>query len=48
MDRTLKSRSALVRHRNVLTRAERIQVLMDEDRWDAEKDCTVGEEECPF
>jgi len=34
IDRSLKSKNILVRHRNVLTRAERLAVLEDEDRWD--------------
>jgi small basic protein (TIGR04137 family) len=34
LDRSLKSRSALSRHRNVLTRAERLERLKDEDRWE--------------
>ena len=33
IDRTLKIKGALSRHRNVLTRAERIQQLKDEERW---------------
>lgn len=33
VDRSLKLKDALVRHRNVLTRAERIDVLKDEERW---------------
>jgi len=33
VDRSLKLKDALVRHRNVLTRAERIQALKDEERW---------------
>jgi small basic protein (TIGR04137 family) len=33
LDRTLKSRTALVRHRNVLTRAERVEKLADLERW---------------
>jgi small basic protein (TIGR04137 family) len=33
IDRSLKLKNALVRHRNVLTRAERIQALKDEERW---------------
>jgi small basic protein (TIGR04137 family) len=37
LDRSLKSRNALVRHRNVLTRAERLERLADEDRWDESK-----------
>lgn len=34
VDRSLKSKNVLARHRNVLTRAERLAVLEDEDRWD--------------
>ncbi len=37
LDRSLKSRNALVRHRNVLTRAERLERLAEEDRWDESK-----------
>ena len=33
IDRSLKIKGALKRHRNVLTRAERIERLKDEDRW---------------
>lgn len=33
VDRSLKIKNALVRHRNVLTRAERLQTLKDEERW---------------
>ena len=33
LDRSLKSKSMLERHRNVLTRAERIERLMDMGRW---------------
>lgn len=33
MDKSLKRRSALVRSRNVLTRAERITKLQEGDRW---------------
>jgi small basic protein (TIGR04137 family) len=33
MDHSLKSKSTLVRHRNVLTRAERIAYLKDVGRW---------------
>jgi small basic protein (TIGR04137 family) len=33
MDRSLKGASALVRHRNVLTRAERMARLQDEEKW---------------
>lgn len=31
--RSLKSSSALERHRNVLTRAERIKILKEEEKW---------------
>ena len=37
MDRSLKTGGALSRHRNVLTRAERLKKLADEDRWNPEK-----------
>ena len=33
VDRSLKIKDALTRHRNVLTRAERIEQLKDEERW---------------
>jgi len=33
VDRSLKVKGALSRHRNVLTRAERIEQLKDEERW---------------
>ena len=41
VDRSLKLKDALVRHRNVLTRAERIKVLKDEERW-GEGDAVTG------
>ena len=34
IDPSLKVKGALTRHRNVLTRAERIEKLKDEERWD--------------
>ena len=37
LDRSLKSASSLVRHRNVLTRAERLEVLKDAEKWDESK-----------
>jgi small basic protein (TIGR04137 family) len=37
LDRSLKSASSLVRHRNVLTRAEKLDVLKDEEKWDESK-----------
>jgi len=33
MDKSLKLRNALARQRNVLTRAERVEKLMAEERW---------------
>ncbi|CAN5419844.1 hypothetical protein BH10PLA1_BH10PLA1_01380 [soil metagenome] len=37
MDRSLRGASSLVRHRNVLTRAERLDRLAEVDKWDASK-----------
>ena len=34
IDRSLRLKDALVRHRNVLTRAERIERLKDEEKWE--------------
>ncbi len=34
LDRSLKSANALVRHRNVLRRAERLERLLDLGKWD--------------
>jgi small basic protein (TIGR04137 family) len=36
IDRSLKVKGALSRHRNVLSRAERIERLKDEERWEDE------------
>jgi small basic protein (TIGR04137 family) len=33
IDRSLKVKGALSRHRNVLSRGERLQILKDEERW---------------
>ncbi len=33
MDKSLKSKNTLQRHRNVLTRAERVQYLKDAEQW---------------
>jgi len=33
LHKTLKSKSSLVRHRNVLSRAERVEKLKEEGRW---------------
>lgn len=41
LDRSLKSANALVRHRNVLTRGERLERLADEEKWD-EKQSVYG------
>lgn len=41
IDRSLKIKGALRRHRNVLTRAERIEKLKDEERW-SEEDSLLG------
>ena len=37
IDRSLKVKGALERHRNVLTRAERVEKLQDEERWEEEQ-----------
>jgi len=37
LDRSLKSASSLVRHRNVLSRAERLDILKDAEKWDESK-----------
>jgi small basic protein (TIGR04137 family) len=34
IDRSLKIKGALSRHRNVLSRSERIERLKDEERWE--------------
>ena len=34
IDRSLKSKNVLVRHRNVLTRAERLVILEDDECWE--------------
>ena len=33
MDKSLKSKNTLQRHRNVLTRAERVEYLKDTEQW---------------
>ena len=40
IDRSLKIKGALSRHRNVLTRNERILQLMNEERWTEGDDVT--------
>jgi len=37
LDRSLKSANSLIRHRNVLTRAERLDKLKEEEKWDDSK-----------
>lgn len=37
LDRSLKSKASLARHRNVLSRAERIARLRGEERWQEEE-----------
>ena len=37
IDRSLRTQSSLSRHRNVLTRAERVQLLADGRDWDQSK-----------
>src|SRR5436190_10500309 len=37
LDASLKSANSLIRHRNVLTRAERLDVLKDQEKWSEEK-----------
>jgi len=41
IDRSLKIRGALSRHRNVLSRAERLEKLKEEERWE-EGDSVLG------
>ncbi|MHC4478832.1 MAG: small basic protein [Planctomycetota bacterium] len=41
VDRSLKIKGALTRHRNVLTRAERVEQLKDEERW-SDEDSVLG------
>jgi small basic protein (TIGR04137 family) len=42
IDRSLKIKGALSRHRNVLSRAERIEILKDKDKWEEEKNSVYG------
>ena len=37
LDRSLKSANALIRHRNVLTRAERLDKLTEDEKWNESK-----------
>jgi small basic protein (TIGR04137 family) len=38
MDKSLRTAASLTRHRNVLKRHERIEVLKDKDRWEEDRD----------
>ncbi|MCF7955532.1 MAG: small basic protein [Phycisphaerae bacterium] len=40
IDRSLKIKGALSRHRNVLSRNERIEALKEEERWEEGDDVT--------
>jgi small basic protein (TIGR04137 family) len=40
LDSSLKTGNALKRHRNVLTRAERLEKLADEGRWEEDQEVT--------
>ena len=42
MHKSLKNKSQLVRMRNVLNRAERIEILMREGRWTEDDDSPYG------
>ena len=37
LDRSLKSANALIRHRNVLTRTERLEKLAEQEKWNESK-----------
>ena len=41
LDRSLKGKSTLERHRNVLRRAERVAVLEDAEKWSEDKKSSV-------
>jgi len=42
IDRSLKTKGALRRHRNVLSRGERIEQLQLENRWSEDEDSVTG------
>lgn len=42
LDVSLKAKNSLQRHRNVLTRAERLAKLVEQEKFDLEKDSVVG------
>jgi small basic protein (TIGR04137 family) len=42
LHRSLRSANEMARHRNVLSRVERIEKLQEEKRWDPENDSILG------
>lgn len=42
LDRSLKGKSTLERHRNVLRRSERVVMLEDNEKWDEGKNSVFG------
>lgn len=42
IDRSLKTQGSLVRHRNVLTRAERVAKLLEDEKFDMKSDSPTG------
>jgi small basic protein (TIGR04137 family) len=42
IDPSLRFKGALKRHRNVLSRAERIEKLIEEEKWTEEEDSVLG------
>lgn len=42
LDPSLKTAASLAKHRNVLTRAERVARLLKQERFDSEKDSPLG------
>ena len=42
LDRSLKGKSTLERHRNVLRRSERVALLEDNEKWSEEKGSVFG------
>ena len=42
IDRSLKTADSLTRHRNVLTREERLAALAEDEKWEEGKDSVFG------
>ena len=42
LDNSLKTRGGMARHRNVLTRAERVARLREKDKFDMDSDTPLG------